>query len=188
MSAHEEQPTTTPVPDETPEPAVEAPEAAEAAEVEPEGLEPDAAPDPDPEPEAAEVDYLAMAQRVQADFDNYRKRMAREQAAAVDRGIRKLAEQLLPALDHLDVALGAIEDPEVVKGVRLVQGEFLAALKRVGVEPFSPAGETFDPQEHEAMAQQPTEGVEPGTVVQVYQQGYRLGGQLLRAARVVVAA
>jgi molecular chaperone GrpE len=145
-------------------------------------------PESDEAEEEEAVDYLAMAQRVQADFDNYRKRMAREQSAAVDRGIRKLAEQLLPALDHLDVALGAIEDPEVVNGVRLVQGEFLAALKRVGVEPFSPDGDPFDPNEHEAMAQQPVEGVEPGTVVQVYQQGYRLGGQLLRPARVVVAA
>ena len=175
------------------QPTTEAVEEEVASELE---LEPDATPDPDPEPEqpeaeepqAEEVDYLAMAQRVQADFDNYRTRMAREQSAAVDRGVRKLAEQLLPALDHLDVALGAIEDPEVVKGVRLVQGEFLAALKRVGVEPFSPDGQTFDPNEHEAMAQQPVEGTEPGTVIQVYQQGYRLGGQLLRPARVVVAA
>jgi len=172
----------TPAPEETPEPAVAEPDPGmTAAEADEGGNGTEGRSESEP-------DYLAMAQRVQADFDNYRKRMAREQSAAVDRGIRKLALELLPALDHLDVSLGAIEDPEVVKGVRLVQGEFLQALKRVGVEPFSPDGAVFDPNEHEAMAQQPTEGVEPGTVVQVYQQGYRLGGQLLRPARVVVAA
>ena len=142
---------------------------------------------------AEEVDkaaeYLALAQRTQADFENYRKRVARDAAQAADRGVRKLAQELFPALDHLDAALQAIEDPDVVKGVRLVQDEFTAALRRVGVEPFSPAGEPFDPNEHEAMAQQPaTDGVESGQVISVYQQGYRHNGQIIRPARVVVAA
>ena len=136
---------------------------------------------------AEEVDYLALAQRTQADFENYRKRAARDMALAADRGVKKLAEGLLPALDHLDVALAAIEDPEVVKGLRLVQDEFARALEKVGVEAFSPQGEIFDPNEHEAVAQQEGEGVASGHVVSVYQQGYRLNGLLLRPARVVVA-
>ena len=134
-------------------------------------------------------DYLALAQRAQADFENYRKRMARENAAAVDRGMAKLAKELLPALDHLELALKAAEGHEdVVKGFHMVAGELRAALERVGIQPFSPKGEAFDPNEHEAMAQQPVEGAEPGTVVEVYQSGYRINGAVLRPARVVVAA
>lgn len=140
---------------------------------------------------AAERDeYLALAQRAQADFENYRRRMARETAQAMDRGAGKLAKELLPALDHLELALkaGEAEGGELLKGVRMVQEEMLGALARVGIEAFSPTGERFDPNEHEAMVQQPAEGFEPGTVVQVYQQGYRLNGVVLRPARVVVAA
>ena len=134
-------------------------------------------------------DYLALAQRAQADFENYRKRMAREHAAAVDRGMAKLAKELLPALDHLELALKAAEGHEdVVKGFAMVGDELQAALARVGIQAFSPKGEAFDPNEHEAMAQQPSEGAESGTVIDVYQSGYRINGAVLRPARVVVAA
>ena len=134
-------------------------------------------------------DYLALAQRTQADFENYRKRMARENASAVDRGVAKLAKELLPALDHLELALKAAEGHEdVIKGFVMVAGELRAALERVGIQSFSPQGEAFDPNEHEAMAQQPAEEAEPGTVLEVYQSGYRINGAVLRPARVVVAA
>jgi molecular chaperone GrpE len=152
----------------------------------------DAEAPPASEPTAVEVErdnYLALAQRTQADFENYRKRMARENAAAVDRGMAKLAKELLPALDHLELALKAAEGHEdVVKGFHMVAGELRAALERVGIQAFSPKGEPFDPNEHEAMAQQPVDGAEPGTVVEVYQSGYRINGAVLRPARVVVAA
>ncbi|RKQ92234.1 molecular chaperone GrpE [Solirubrobacter pauli] len=132
--------------------------------------------------------YLGLAQRAQADFDNYRKRMARENAAAADRGVAKLAKELLPALDHLELALKAAEGHEdVVKGFAMVAGELQAALGRVGIQSFSPKGEVFDPNEHEAMAQAPVEGAESGTVAEVYQSGYRINGSVLRPARVVVA-
>jgi molecular chaperone GrpE len=137
-------------------------------------------------------EYLALAQRTQADFENFRKRAARETAAAADRGMSKLAKELLPALDHLELALRAVEGHEgaedVVKGFRLVHEELIGALGRVGIQPFSPQGEPFDPNEHEAMASQPAEGTASGTVIEVYQRGYRLNGQVLRPARVVVAA
>ena len=149
-------------------------------------------------PEAAEdqpgtgeeaAKYLALAQRTQADFENFRKRMARENAAALDRGVGKLAKELLPALDHLEHALKAAEGHEdVVKGFALVRDEIVRALGRVGIQPFAPQGEAFDPNEHEAMASQPAEEAEPGTVIEVYQQGYRINGAVLRPARVVVAA
>jgi molecular chaperone GrpE len=134
-------------------------------------------------------EYLALAQRTQADFENYRKRMARENAAAVDRGVAKVAKELLPALDHLEIALKSAEGHEdVVKGFAMVADELRTALARAGIEAFSPQGEPFDPNEHEAMASQPSEDAESGTVIEVYQQGYRLNGAVLRPARVVVAA
>jgi molecular chaperone GrpE len=139
--------------------------------------------------------YLALAQRTQADFENFRKRAARETAAAQERGAAKLAKELLPAVDNLDRALeaaqssgnGADDERTLISGIKLVHAEVIAALARVGIEPFDPVGEPFDPQHHEAVAQQPVEGAEPGTIVEVYQRGYRLGDTILRPARVVVA-
>jgi molecular chaperone GrpE len=135
--------------------------------------------------------YLALAQRTQADFENFRKRAVRENAAAADRGMAKLAKELLPALDHLELALRAAEEHgggEFAKGIRQIQDELIGALGRVGIQAYSPKGEPFDPSEHEAMASQPVEGAESGTVTEVYQAGYRINGAVLRPARVVVAA
>ena len=151
-----------------------------------EGSAAEAAPQDD---EAAK--YLALAQRTQADFENFRKRAAREAALASDRGMSKLAKELLPALDHLELALRSAEEHgggEFAKGIRQIQAELLGALGRVGIQAYSPKGEPFDPSEHEAMASQPVEGAESGTVTEVYQQGYRINGTVLRPARVVVAA
>jgi molecular chaperone GrpE len=136
-------------------------------------------------------EYLALAQRTQADFENYRKRVAREAAAAQERGVSSLARELLPALDNLDRALGAAaSDDPLLEGVRLVRSELSAGLARVGIESFSPVGEAFDPELHEAVATAPQEadGHASGTVVEVYQPGYRLGASIIRPARVVVAA
>ena len=149
---------------------------------------------------------LELAQRTRADFENYRKRTAREAAAAQERGITKLAKELLPAVDNLDRALqaaessaGAAGNPDggastdngtatLVSGIKLVHADVIAALARAGIEGFSPEGERFDPQLHEAVAQIPVEGAESGTVVEVYQRGYRIGDVVIRPARVVVAA
>ena len=143
---------------------------------------------------AAERDeYLALAQRTQADFENYRKRMAKEAAVARDRGIRHVVSELLPALDNFERALAAAEaqpenrDHHLTDGIRLVQSELLGALARVGIEPDSPKGERFDPHRHEAIAQQPADGAEAGTIVEVYSAGYTYGEDVLRPAKVVVA-
>jgi len=116
----------------------------------------------------------------------------REAAVAQERGVVKLAKELLPAVDNLDRALEAAAqnggDDTLVSGIKLVHADVLAALARVGIEQFSPEGEPFDPQVHEAVAQLPVEGADAGTVVEVYQCGYRLGESVLRPARVVVAA
>ncbi len=137
-------------------------------------------------------EYLDLAQRTRAEFENYRRRAIKEAATAQERGAAKLALDLLPAIDNLDRALAhAGETPNgdasFVSGVKHVRSDVLAALKRAGIEPYSPEGEQFDPQFHEAVAQQPFEGAQPGTVVEVYQRGYRLGESILRPARVVVA-
>jgi molecular chaperone GrpE len=141
---------------------------------------------------AAERDeYLALAQRTQADFENYRKRVARESASAQARGAILLAKELFPALDNLDRALeAAAKDDPLLDGVRIVRSELSAALARTGIESFSPAGEVFDPVLHEAVAtsEQAEDGASTGTVVEVYQPGYRLGETIIRPARVVVAA
>jgi molecular chaperone GrpE len=136
-------------------------------------------------------EYLALAQRTQADFENYRKRVAREAGIAEGRGLTRLARELLPALDNLDRALAhaadADADPVLMDGLRLVQRELISALERAGITPFGEPGEQFDPEFHEAVAQQPVAGFEPGQIVEVYQPGYRLSGGVIRAARVLVA-
>jgi molecular chaperone GrpE len=148
----------------------------------------------DPEAELREQAgrYLELAQRTQADFDNYRKRMTREVRAAESRGIGRLARELLPALDNLERALAAVESAEptnhLSEGIRLVTKELSAALGRTGIEGYDPTGEPFDPNQHEAVAQHEVEGAESGTVVQVLQSGYRLNEAILRPARVIVAS
>ena len=142
---------------------------------------------------AAKADeYLDLAQRTKADFENFRKRMTRDVHAAEARGTGRLAKELLPALDNLERALAAVEAAEddehhLTEGIRLVQTELAAALQRSGIEVFVPKGERFDPVQHDAVAQQPFEGTDPGTVVEVLQAGYRLNGAILRPARVIVA-
>ncbi len=139
--------------------------------------------------------YLELAQRTKADFENYRKRAAREAAMAQERGVAKLAKELLPAVDNLDRALDAAEKAAagngstdtLASGIKLVHADVIAALARAGVERYSPEGEVFDPQHHEAVAQQPVDGAQPGTIVEVYQRGYRLGDAVIRPARVLVA-
>jgi molecular chaperone GrpE len=142
-------------------------------------------------------EYLALAQRTKADFENYRKRATRDAAAAQERGAVKLALALLPALDNLDRALAHADEvvtadggnsaESLVAGIKHVHADVIAALGNVGIERYSPEGEPFDPQYHEAVAQQPVEGAEPGVVVEVYQRGYRMGDSVVRPARVVVA-
>jgi molecular chaperone GrpE len=140
-------------------------------------------------------EYLELAKRTRADFENYRKRAAREAAGAQNRGVIKLVRELLPAVDNLDRALEAVvktadapsNGDELVSGIKLVHAELIAALARAGVERFDPEGERFDPQCHEAVGQARIDGAESGTIVEVYQRGYRLGDAVIRPARVLVA-
>jgi molecular chaperone GrpE len=132
-------------------------------------------------------DYLALAQRIQADFENYRKRAAREAAAAGERAKSGLVRELLPIVDNLERALASAEDREqhLAEGVRLVYAELIAVLERNGIQQFDPAGDKFDPSEHEALSVR-NDG-EPGVVLEVVERGYRANGTVLRPARVVVS-
>jgi molecular chaperone GrpE len=139
-------------------------------------------------------DYKDKWLRAEAELENVRKRARRDVGVAEARGIGRLARELLPALDNFERALAAAEaqpenrDHHLTDGIRLVQSQLLGALKRMGIEPEAPKGERFDPHRHEALAQQPVEGAESGTIVEVYSAGYRIGDEVLRPAKVVVAA
>src|SRR5947207_11462901 len=139
--------------------------------------------------EAERDGYLADLQRLKADFDNYRKRSARDQDALVARAHERLVAELLPILDDLGRALEAAEEHEEAKledGVRLVHRNLADALRREGLEEI-PVDGRFDPHVHEALLSQPSDQ-EEGAVIDVVQKGYKLGDKVLRPARVVVSS
>jgi molecular chaperone GrpE len=145
---------------------------------------------PEVDPVAAERDqYLELAQRTQADFENYRKRAAKEAAAAGARAKAGLVRELLPVIDNLERALELAGDEggTLLDGVRLVHADLVGVLQRSGVEAFDPSGEAFDPTLHEALSTRPQDGVHPGVVLEVVEKGYRLNDTILRPARVVVS-
>jgi molecular chaperone GrpE len=131
-------------------------------------------------------EYLDLAQRAKADFENYRKRTVREAADAERRGKLALIRELVPTIDSLERALAVAEqDSEVARGLALVHTELLATLGRAGVEVYDPTGERFDPAFSEAVSTLAGAG-EAGTVVETLDRGYRSDGTVLRPARVVV--
>jgi len=139
-------------------------------------------------------EYLDLAKRTKADFENFRKRMTSEVQAAAARGKAEVIREVVPVLDDLERAIQAAGlDPEgdsedaLAHGVLLVFRSLRDSLGRNGVEAVDPKGQRFDPNSHEALSTQAADGVEPGTVVEVMQKGYRLGEQLIRPARVVVS-
>jgi molecular chaperone GrpE len=169
-----------------PEPEGEAP--ADAAQ---EGEAEDEAPrDPLAEAEAKRDEYLDLARRTQADFENYRKRTAQQAAQAGERAKAGLLRELLPVVDNLERALAAAADSEgpLHEGVKLVLADLQGVLGRAGVEALEPAGERFDPNVHEALSTMPVEGTEAGQVVEVVEKGYRTRDTVIRPARVVVSA
>ncbi len=139
--------------------------------------------------EAKRDEYLTDLQRVAADFDNYRKRVLREQSNLRAMAVADLVARLLPVVDDLERALEAAEhhdEAKVVEGVRLTRDTLLATLRAEGLEEI-PAEGAFDPHVHEALLSQPGDGVEQGSILQVVQRGYRLGDTVVRPARVIVA-
>jgi molecular chaperone GrpE len=159
------------------------------------------APDPTADPAPAEAeqlvgdidalqqerdDLLDTTRRLQADFENYRKRVLREQTALVERATEGLVEQLLPVVDSFELALTSLGDVDenVRKGIELTYAEFFGVLERAGLERIAAQGAPFDPNEHEAVAQDDGDG-EPH-VGDVYRTGWKLKGRVVRPAMVKV--
>jgi molecular chaperone GrpE len=196
---HEELPTSRdeaaePSGEEDPANEVEALEAKEEVEAE----------DPLARVQRERDEYLDLARRAQADFENYRKRAAKEAATAGERARSGLVRELLPVVDNLERALASAgfgqaagsapgaaptsEEQHLAEGVRLVHSELIAVLERNGVRQFDPVGERFDPAEHEALSMRDQDGAESGLVLDVVEKGYRTNGTILRPARVVVSS
>jgi molecular chaperone GrpE len=135
--------------------------------------------------------FLALLQRTQADFENYRKRAQRDLEQEGRYLHTKFAEDLLPVLDNLDRATAAAkqagESGPLVQGVTLVQQQLLGMLRRHGVTRIEALGQPFDPNRHEAVMQQPSAKKAPGTVLQVLEDGFMIHDRVLRPARVVVS-
>jgi len=167
------------------------------------------APPAEEDTQAAELDRLRAERdeaqekllRQAAEFQNYKKRQARERAQLVDVGQGQVMLPMLEVLDDLERSLNAADEFEqqasetgpafisLRDGVQQVRQKFLDELKRLGVEPIDAEGEPFDEHLHEAMLQQPApEGTEPGTVLQEVRKGYRQGERVLRHSQVIVAS
>ena len=136
-------------------------------------------------------EYLAALQRTAADFDNYRKRVARDAADQAVRAAESLVGELLPVLDNLERALDASEhheEAQVAEGVHLVKQQLADLLTKRGLEAIdAEPGAPFDPHVHEALSHQPSEHPE-GSIAAVWQRGYRVGSRVVRPARVVVSS
>jgi molecular chaperone GrpE len=128
-------------------------------------------------------EYLDALQRLKAEFDNYRKRVARDQQELAARAHERLVRELVPVLDDLERALA--HEGDIEEGVRLIHRRLSEALTKEGLTEVETDG-TFDPHTQEALLSQPSEA-EEGTVIQVLQKGYRLGDRVLRPARVVIS-
>jgi molecular chaperone GrpE len=135
--------------------------------------------------------YLDDLRRLQAEFDNYRKRMMREQTARVASASQALVARLMPVLDNFELAVSAAEQSRdfdrMLKGVEMVFGELREVLQSEGLVRIEAEGKPFDPERHEAVVAVEQEGAEPGTVVDVVRTGYELRGKVLRPAMVKVA-
>lgn len=175
----------------------EAPPSAETAAAAETPASPPEPPEAELQREAADVSAEIEALkdrllRLQADFDNFRKRTARDRAEMCARATEDLVRELLPVLDHFEIGLqSAAEhgaDESVQKGFRLVYDQLQAALAKFGVAPVDAVGRPFDAHEHEALAHTPSPDVPAGHVARQVRRGYRLGALLLRPAQVLISS
>lgn len=137
---------------------------------------------------AQREEYLNLAQRVQADFDNYRRRNNAACSEAYDNGRHTVIEQMLPVLDNLERAVDSAKEKATREGISLVLRQMLELMQKWGVECIDRTGEVFDPRLENAVLQGGPEEGEPGTVCLVMQKGYRIGSRVLRHAMVKVVA
>ena len=167
-----------------------APEAKPEAEAPKEAPKEETAEAPAEPPKPAEPDWKDQYARLLADFDNFKKRTARDREDTYRYAEAEILRDILPTVDNLALALGNAKDKDndFVKGVQLVYDTFLKALKEHGAEPFDSVGETLDPEKMEAIATLPSEDVEEGKVSNEVKRGWMLKEKLLRAAQVVVSS
>lgn len=146
------------------------------------------------EPKKEEIDYKAKYFYIAAEMDNYRKRMEREKENLLKYGNERVLSDLIQVMDNFERIIDSLkpdQDPKIkniVTGIDMVQKQFLDTLSKHGLTPVESVGKEFDPNFHEAMAQEYAEGVKPNYVIKEFQKGYTLNGRLLRAAKVVVAS
>ncbi|MGN0035427.1 MAG: nucleotide exchange factor GrpE [Coriobacteriales bacterium] len=178
----------------TPEPSVELPdeEAAAEPEAEPAGEEQQATPEDElaqAKAEAAEARDRFL--RLQAEWDNFRKRSAAERADERARACERIVTDLLPVIDDFDRALDVADSSDLdsfVAGVRAVHGKLVNVLEKENVSIIDPTGEAFDTARHQAVGKKDDASVPDETVVEVYQKGYEMGGRVLRPAMVVISS
>ena len=133
-------------------------------------------------------DYLLMAQRTQADFQNFKRRNAQTRADALEDGTRETLAALLPVLDSFDRALQAIETEDaspIAEGIRMVHRQLMDTVTRLGLTEIPALGEPFDPELHNAVMR--SEEGEPGTVLEVFEKGYKVKDKIVRYSMVKVA-
>jgi len=128
--------------------------------------------------------------RLLADFDNFRKRQAREREDWSRCANELLLKDFLPVIDHLELALASAPDMSdpFAAGVKMVYGQFIAALEKNGVTPLDAKGQPFNPEWHEALSQVPSDTVPEGDVIEQFRRGWLIGGRLMRPAQVIVSA
>jgi len=160
----------------------------------------EAAPPPEPTPDeqlvAARREAAAHHERYLrsvADLENFRKRTVREKDELRQFAAGRVIEDLLPVLDNLGLGLAAAKAPNadlqtLAGGISMVETQFKAALTNHGLKEINPGGQVFDPNQHEAVSQQPSADVAEGSVLQVVRTGYSLNGRLLRPASVIVSS
>lgn len=144
------------------------------------------------EAEAKQDEYLKAAQRLQADFDNYKRRNRNALAESYEAGTADTVEAFLPVLDNLDRAIDSLSsagaDDSIIKGIELVRRQFLDTLSKLNVEEIEAMGRPFDPELHNAVGQvEAAEGQEENTIALVLQKGYRMGERVIRYSMVQVA-
>lgn len=145
-------------------------------------------------PKKEEVDYKAKYFYIAAEMDNYRKRMEREKENLVKYGNERVLSDLLQVVDNFERTIDMLkpdQDPKmknVVIGLDMVSKQFIDALSKHGLTPVASVGKDFDPNFHEAMAQEYQEGARPNEIIKEFQKGYTLNGRLIRPAKVVVAS
>ncbi len=175
---------------EAPEEEAALPEEEAGETVQPEEIDAEALKKALQDAEKQRDDYLALAQRAQADYQNLKRRTGAVRTEAYDDGVRETIAAMLPVVDNLERAIAAAEDPNdaLASGVQMTLRQMMETLTRMGLEEVPALGEKFDPDIHNAVMREPAGESEPGVVLEVFQKGYRVKDRMIRYAMVKIAA